>query len=133
MTRRVLGLVAAGLMLAGVAACDSGRLSDHVTVTELEPQSVGLPPKGADPHYIRVMVRWTKDGWCSGQFTVQATETSTEVRVGNVISREPDGDCPGLGADNNTAWVDLELAAPLGDRIIIRDSDGARLPSTRLG
>jgi hypothetical protein len=74
-------------------------------------------------------VRWTKEGWCIGQFTVQATETPTEVRVGTVTSREyPDGSCAGVGTADNMAGAELRLASPLGDRIVIRESDGARLP-----
>ena len=55
---------------------------------------------------------------------------SPGVRVGTVISQlqNPDGICAGLGTWNNRAWVDLRLAAPLGNRRVVRDSDGAPLP-----
>ena len=85
--------------------------------------------EGGDPLVIMIGVKWTKDGWCSGQFTVQATETPTEVHVGHVTSREHSkGMCAGLGTADNTAWAYVQLAAPLGDRVVIRDSDGAPLP-----
>jgi hypothetical protein len=122
----VLTLVAAGL----VASFTTGLLPlDHVTVTRLEPQAVGAFNPGADPLDLTIGVTWTKDGWCSGQFTVQATETPTEVHVGSVTSYEhTTGYCAGLGTVDQMAWAYTRLNAPLGDRAVIRDSDGARLP-----
>lgn len=126
----LLHLVAAFAVLAGVTACDLGRFApDRVIETQLEPQFVGLPGEGGDPLVIYVVVTWTKEGWCSGQFTVQAIETPTEVRVGKVTSREyPGGSCAGVGTVDNMAGAELRLASPLGDRVVVRDSDGARLP-----
>lgn len=121
--RWLLHLLAACAMLAGVAAC-----SDHVTVTQLEPQSYRMLGEGGDPLVILIGVTWTKDGYCPGQFRVEGTETTTEVRVGYVTSREHSrGACAGVGTVNSTAWADLHLTSPLGDRAVIRDSDGARL------
>jgi hypothetical protein len=127
--RRLSAKIAlACLLVAGVSACD-GPLFDHVTVTELAPQRVRLLGEGGDPLVIMIGVHWTKDGWCSGQFTVRATETATQVRVGNVISVEHSkGLCAGLGTSDQTAWADLTLAAPLGDREVVRASDGSLLP-----
>ncbi len=100
-----------------------------MTKTELQPQAVRLSGTGGDPLVILIAVPWTKDGYCTGQFTVHATETATEVHVGNVTSREYHrGECAGVGTDNNMAWVDVRLDSPLGSRVVIRDSDGARLP-----
>jgi hypothetical protein len=42
--------------------------------------------EGGDPLVVMIGVTWTKNGYCSGQFKVQATETATEVRVGTVLS-----------------------------------------------
>jgi hypothetical protein len=124
-----LHLAAACALLAGVAACSVGPFADHVTVTQLKPQSYSTLGEGGDPLVLVISVTWTKDGYCSGQFTVEATETRTEVRVGSVVSREHSkGDCAGLGTVDNTASAALHLASPLGDRAVIRDSDGARLP-----
>jgi hypothetical protein len=123
----VLPLVAACAMLAGVTACD------RVTETQLEPQAVRLLGEAGDPLVILIGVTWTREGWCSGQFTVTATETPTEVHVGNVISREREGGfCAGLGTADNMAWATVSLTSPLGDRPVIRDSDGARLPRSTL-
>ncbi len=128
--RLLLTHVAVACVMLAVTACDLGALApDHVTVTRLEPQSVRLPGEGGDPLVILIGVTWTKEGWCSGQFTVEATETPTEVRVGYVTSREHSkGWCAGLGTADSTAWADVQLVSPLGDRVVIRDSDGARLP-----
>ena len=87
-----------------------------------------LAPPG-DPLVLAVAVQWTKEGYCAGQFEVEATETATEVRVGTVTSREREGMlCAGLGTVDNLAWVDIHLAAPLGTRSAVRASDGATLP-----
>ncbi len=107
----MLHLVAACAALAGVTACDlGGFVPDRVTVTQLEPQAVGPSGGGGDPLVIWIVVRWTKDGWCSGQFTVQATETPTQVRVGVVTSREHHGGaCAGVGTVDNMAGAELRL------------------------
>jgi hypothetical protein len=119
-------------LLGFVAAGYGGRgpLSTlGVTVTELQPQAVRLLGEGGDPLVILIGVHWTKDGWCSGQFTVQATEYPTEIRVSNVTSREYHfGDCADLGTAEGMAWADVHLSAPLGERAVVRDSDGTRLP-----
>jgi hypothetical protein len=120
------------VLLAGAAACSTPP--DRVTVTELQPQRVRLLGEHGDPLVILIAVHWTKPGYCSGQFTVKATETATQVRVDNVISREhSQGFCAGLGTAEETAWADVRLAAPLGDRPVVRISDGARLPVATWG
>ncbi len=126
----LLHLVAACTVLTGVTACDAGPFAaDRMTETQLEPQAARVLGEAGDPLVIMIGVTWTKEGWCSGQFTVQATETPTEIHVGNVTSREDrHGDCAGIGAADNMAWAELRLASPLGDRVVVRDSDGARLP-----
>ena len=119
----VLGLVAAGCR-------GQGPLSAlGLTVSEHPPVAVRELGEGGDPLVIMIGVRWTEDGYCSGQFRVTATETPTEVRVSNVTSRAYRyGSCAGVGTADNTAWADLRLASPLGDRAVVRDSDGAHLP-----
>lgn len=37
-------------------------------------------------------------------------------------------DCAGIGISDNTAWVALRLAMPLGNRVVVRESDEVRLP-----
>jgi hypothetical protein len=119
----VLGVVAAGYFGYGPL----GRLS--MTQTEHDPVAVRFLGEGGESDVILVGIAWTKDGYCSGQFSVAVTETPTEVRVGRVVSREyRNGTCAGLGTEDNTAWVDVILAAPLGGRRVIRASDGLWLP-----
>jgi hypothetical protein len=127
---RLLRLVAVSALVAGVAACDAGPFAvDRVTETRLQPQAAMLLGEGGDPLVVMIGVPWSKDGYCSGQFTVSGTETATEVRVGTVVSIEHStGGCAGLGTADHTAWAPLRLTSPLGDRVIVRDSDGARLP-----
>jgi hypothetical protein len=98
------------------------------TETHIEPVGVSLID-GGDPRVLNVAVPWTEDGWCSGQFTVSATESQSEVRISPVASHlNRGGPCAGLGTVNQRAWATLTLAAPLGDRAVVRASDGTRLP-----
>jgi hypothetical protein len=85
---------------------------------------------GIDPRGIAVGVTWLKDGWCLGEFQAQTTETASGLRLGSVIEREYShgGGCAGVGTVYNTAWADVTLNAPLGDRLVVRSSDGAELP-----
>ena len=123
-------LVAAVVALALVAAvwyAVGQHLIVHVTEESLLPQVV--TPSESDPLTLRVGVIWTESGWCAGQFRVKATETTTQVRVGPVISRTSSGGaCAGLGTVDNMAWASLTLASPLGPRSTVRDSDGVPLP-----
>jgi hypothetical protein len=118
-----VGLVAAGFLGFGPVA------RDGVTETQHQPQVVKLLGEGGDPLVVMIGVTWTKDGYCSGQFEVQATETPTEIRVGTVLSREyANGDCAGIGTDDTFAWAELRLTSPLGERAVVRDSDSSLLP-----
>lgn len=121
----VLTLALAGYNGYGPLAARLG-----VAVTHLQPQSVALLGEGGDPLTVMVMVTWPQDGFCSGQFTVTATETPTQVRVGSVESREYRGssiNCAGFGTIDGTAAAELQLREPLGERQVIRASDGAVL------
>jgi hypothetical protein len=106
-------IAVACVLLAGLWACYALLFDhttvidlqpDHVTVTELQPARVQVGGHG--DLVIHIGVHWPKDGWCSGQFTVTATETATQVRVDNVISREYGNvPCAGLGTVDQTVWV----------------------------
>ena len=89
-----------------------------------------LLPEGNDPRLIDVGVAWSESGWCVGQFRVQSVaETATEIKLGMVVDIEdPSAICPGVGTDNNRAWAEVKLKAPLGKRKVIRAKDGAILP-----
>jgi len=99
------------------------------TEVSIQPRFVSPSHQGNDPLVVGVGFTWTESGYCSGQFNVRATETTTQVRVGAVISRTYSrGACAGLGTDGKLAWTSLTLAAPIGQRSVIRESDGAVLP-----
>jgi hypothetical protein len=137
--RRWLVVLIAAPACVGFAAVAAGFLSVGplaalgVTETELQPQVVRLLDEGADP-LVMIGVTWMKGGYCSGQFKVQVAETATEVRVGMVLSRENRGvptSCAGFGTIDNMAWAPLRLSSPLGERVMVRDSDGSLLPIQR--
>jgi hypothetical protein len=108
-----------------VAQLARGRLTE----SSLEPRAVMLLPEGNDPRVVMVGVTWSESGWCVGQFHVTSTETTTDVRVGTVVSRLYENDvCAGVGTVNNMAWADLTLKAPLGSRVVVRTSDDVVLP-----
>ena len=73
---------------------------------------------------------WPHDGFCSGQFTVNVTETLTEVRVGEILSQEPNRGqaCGGIGTGGTFAVTTVRLATPLGGRVVVRAGDSQPLP-----
>jgi hypothetical protein len=126
--------VVAAVVLAGLAILGYygwGPLGSRlgVTTSQVQPEAVQSLGQGGDPLVVAVLFPWPGGGYCSGQFTVTATETSRQVQVGEVTSREVRGSsCAGLGTVDGMAAADLALTAPLADREVVRDSDGARLP-----
>ncbi|MEU8075050.1 hypothetical protein AB0B31_06325 [Catellatospora citrea] len=96
-------------------------------VTQHQPQEVRVSE--TQPELLKVGVAWGEDGYCSGQFSLPVTETATEVRLGTVTSRAyPGGSCAGLGTWDGMAWETVRLGGPLANRVVVRDTDGVRLP-----
>ncbi len=134
-TKWALAAVVACAVLAGAALAfagyhGSGPLASTlgVSVKRVAPEAYAIPGEGADPLVIAVLFHWPEDGFCSGQFSVSATETDDEVRVSDVTSREyRGGSCAGLGTVNGMAGAELALAEPLGTRKLVRASDGTVL------
>ncbi len=134
--RHLVSAVIAVLVLGGVWLAIAGYYghgafaAPGVVETRHEPEVMRELGEGSDPLVVMVGFAWPEDGYCSGQFRVAAIESSTEVRVGTVISRllTRDGNCAGLGTSDSQAWAELRLAAPLENRRVVRDSDGAPLP-----
>ncbi len=121
------GLVAVVAVAIGVLVTLQQREQNRVIETSLQPQAIQFDT--SDPRLVMIGVTWTEGGWCAGQFHVSATETTAEIKVGTVISRDyPNGNCADLGTSNDMAWASLELAAPVGTRIVVRGSDHAVLP-----
>lgn len=111
-----------GALLLGILLHQRGG----VTETAQQPQVVRL---GADPRNISVGFTWTEEGWCLGDFQARATETLSEVRVAAIRRQFPDGgNCAGVGTAYNTAWADVTLNRPIGNRAVVRSNDGAQLP-----
>ncbi len=128
-------LVLGGLWLAIVWHYGHGPFAaPGIVETRHEPEVMRELGEGGDPLVVMVGYFWPEDGYCSGQFHVSAIEGAAEVRVGTVISRllTRDGGCAGLGTSSNRAWAELRLVAPLGNRRVVRDSDGAPLPFVSL-
>ncbi|WP_326999705.1 hypothetical protein OHA72_31765 [Dactylosporangium sp. NBC_01737] len=131
--RRWVVIVLAFAVLAAAAVHFGRRVGPPQT--RHQPVAIRFLGEGGDPLVIMVGIEWHADGWCSGQFVVTAAETSTEVRVFDVVSRTPrgNGGCAGLGSDGRTAWVDLTMSAPLGARTAVRAADGHVLPIVKTG
>src|SRR5258708_10300719 len=123
---QVLGT--AGLAVAALAALVYIGVSyNSVRDTVLQPRAVFEDP-GVDPRTVEVGVTWKQEGWCLGEFHVQASETGSEVKIDAVIDRlSANSMCAGVGAVNNMAWAELHLAAPLGTRAVV-GRDGTALP-----
>jgi len=135
--RRVVApVLAAGLVVTGALAFagynGAGPLASklEVSVSEVTPVAFAEPRPGGDPLVISVLIPWSEDGYCSGQFTVSAIQTDQEVRVSPVTSRVLRGvaGCAGLGTVKGMATAELTLEYPLGQRRVIRASDGTPLP-----
>jgi hypothetical protein len=132
--RRWLPLGVAALLIPGIPATvwavgAALRMYQRAGVTEtpIQPQIVML---GADPRTISVGVTWLEGGWCLGGFEARATETSTVVQVAMILRQftHGDGACADVGTIYNTAWADVTLNTPVGNRSIVRSTDGVQLP-----
>ena len=124
-------VVVAGVVLLGAGYRGAGPLASWlgVRITHVVPTGVVVQSAPADPLTVHVVLPWPHQGICSGQFRVSATESAGEVRVSDVTSVEyRGGSCAGLGTDGVTASALLSLRAPLGDRAVVRASDGQALP-----
>lgn len=123
-----LTAAAALVVLAAIFFGFRQHLQVHFTETSIQPEVVS-PQENGTPRDFRVGFTWRESGWCVGEFRVKATETATQVRVGPVIDRvASSGGCGGVGTVDNMAWAPLTLTSPLGQRAVVRDSDGVVLP-----
>lgn len=99
------------------------------TVKEQSIAPMFVTPAGANGDLTNVDVgfRWHEQGYCVGQFHVKATETFSQIRIGEVVSRRG-GNCAGIGSNGRWATAPLALRAPVGDREVIRERSGSPLP-----
>jgi hypothetical protein len=126
-----LTVLAAGLTVVVALGITAVWLMSRSVVTELPPERISTLGEGGDPLVIMIGVPWREDGYCTGQFTVTATESAAEIRVSTVQSRaKGSGTCAEVGTEDNFAWAPLHLQIPLGGRSVLRASDGKLLPVT---
>lgn len=128
---RVLLGAAIALAVAAVGSVLYLRPGSTNTVKEQSIPPLFVTPVGADGDLMNVEVGfpWQEQGFCVGQFRVKATESASQVRVGDVVSRiDTGGACAGIGTNGRWATAPLALRAPIGDRQVVRDKDGTPLP-----
>jgi hypothetical protein len=124
-------MVCIGLGIAGAGTAGVGPLAPSLGYVEIHMSPVGAQPLGSS-RTLSVAVAWPEDGYCSGQFSVEFEESSTEVRLADVIGRSDrnywnPSPCVGVGTAHGLAWVDVELNEPLGDRVVL-DGLGVEVP-----
>ena len=121
---------AAVLVLALLAWSGNGPFAAEPRELTFMPLEVHTLGEAGDPLLVEVIFPWTNNEFCSGQFTVSARESGSEILVSQVKGFEvpPDVPCAGLGSDGRVAGAYLTLSAPLGDRVVTRAVDGAALP-----
>lgn len=130
--RATLGIGIAVVVVASATAAYLVR--DRLFTGPISEQSIQpefITPIGSDGSLVNVEVGfpWSEQGYCAGQFHVKASETSTEVSVGSIISRTySQGICAGIGSNGRWATAPLSLKSPIGKRSVVRKSNGAALP-----
>ena len=130
--RRLVLSAAVGLLIVGAVVIlrgfqGAGPLGARLgsTVTSVRPAAFALPPSTEDPRTIAVVFPWDEESYCNGQFTVRAVESDTRVEIEEVVSRQLRGtvSCLGLVTRDGQAAAALRLAAPVGDRHVVRAPD----------
>jgi hypothetical protein len=110
---------------------DRGPFAEWLGVEKaaVTPSFVSTLGSAGDPLVVNVIFPWSRQGYCSGQFQVHATETPSMVIVSQVQSRMPRGNvsCSGLGTVEGFVGTPLELTQPLGARSVTREIDGVPL------
>ncbi|MGA0209531.1 MAG: hypothetical protein ACO3LZ_06375 [Candidatus Nanopelagicales bacterium] len=115
-------LVGAAGLVGGV-----GPLRSLGLVTE-DLQPVAYRPTSSD-QVIQVAVSLPPRGLCPDeQVQVVAFERGARVEIQAQVQRSRTSDCPVTGIAGDRAWVDIALAAELGDRTVIRTGDRQPLP-----
>ena len=120
---------AAVLVLAGaVTGFQFWVRYEHQIVETPAPAPVAYQ-RTDDPRVIALAIPWNQSGWCVGEFGARIKESSDEVRV-SVVDRAQRGGgaCAGVGTLNHLAYAYGTLKQPVGNRSVVRDSDGRALP-----
>jgi hypothetical protein len=115
-------LVGAAGLVGGV-----GPLRSLGLVTE-DLQPVAYRPTTSE-QAIQIAVALPPRGLCPDeQIQVVAFERGARVEIQAQVQRSRTSDCPVTGIAGDRAWVDVSLAAPLGERTVIRTGDRQPLP-----
>ena len=120
--------IAALLLIWGFAA-GSGPFSSLGLVTE-ELQPSGYRPT-VDTDVIQVNAAPPQSGICPDQtLDVAVSESPSEIGLAVTLSGPRSSTCLG-NAQSESIWIDVVLNEPLGDRTIVRTSDGQQILRTR--
>jgi len=123
--------IVVGVLMWAIPGAPLSRLGWTYT---LRPVSAKTGGAYMDPNVLFVGFPWAEDEFCEGSFEVSAVETPTRVTVSEVtrfvsLALVQSRACVGHMGDTGYATVDL--AQPLGDREVVRASDGQSLPVQR--
>jgi hypothetical protein len=130
----------AGFLIAGVVsvvvflfilgyAAGSGPFSSLGRVTE-ELQPVGYRPT-VDTDVIQVNVTSPQSGICPDQtLDVMVIESPSEIGLAVTLSGPRSSSCQ-ENAESGSIWLDVLLENPVGDRAIVRSSDGQQILRAR--
>jgi hypothetical protein len=126
----IAGVVGVGLlMLIWGFAAGSGPFSSLGRVS-VELQPVGYRPT-VDIDVIQVNVTPPQSGICPDQnLDVAVIESPNEIGLSVILSGPRSSSCPG-NSESESIWLDVLLEDPLGDRVIVRSSDGQEVLRTR--
>ncbi len=123
----VIGI--AGLLLIWGFAAGSGPFSALGRVIEVL-QPAGYRPT-VDTDVIQISVAPPQSGICPDQnIDVAVSESPSEVRIAVTLNGPRSSSCQGT-AQSGSIWIDVLLEEPLGDRDIVRSSDGQQILRTR--
>jgi hypothetical protein len=124
----VVLVVASGLaiVLAGVFA-SSGPMRGLGLVSE-ELQPVAYRPTTSE-QALQVALALPPEGLCrQDTVDVSTTEDESFVRVTATRTSARSGACAATGSSGDRMWVDVQLAAPLGERRVVASTDSEALP-----
>jgi hypothetical protein len=126
----IAGVVGVGvfLLIWGYAA-GSGPFSSLGLVTE-DLQPSGYRPT-VDTNVIQVSAAPPQSGICPDQnLDVTVSESPSEIGLAVTLRGPRSSTCQG-NAQSESIWIDVLLEEPLGDRDIVRTSDGQQILRTR--
>jgi hypothetical protein len=130
----IVGIVSAFVVAVLLWAIPGAPLSRLGWTYTLRPVSASAGGAYIDPNALFVSFPWNDSEFCGGMFDVSVVETPTRVTVSEVtvfvsLALIKSKACVRHEGDTGAAVV--ALAQPLGDREVVRASDGQSLPVQR--